>query len=158
MRRAAQVLFWKACRIRQPKRILRGLRAVVMEPRPVDRIDSLALRLWKLGEQQEALAVHRDNRGLAPATRTASAAGWQRAWRAWLASHPGQDSRTWHSRNDHRSRPAQMQLRTEYLPRSSLRIIAQRLVWLSDCLDTMTFWRQSANRERDPQQLPLDLH
>ncbi len=127
----------------------------------INRMAALALRLWKLGEQQEAPATARITRELAPAGRLGANAP-TRIWstrliiRSWQASGRGrqrEDARFW--RRIARQNHSYQRLSTRK-DRSGLGLLgatqqlcAQKLEWLSDRFDTLAFRRQVTDRDAD---------
>jgi NACHT domain len=129
----------------------------------VDRMAALALRLWKLGEQQEALATARACRELAPAGRIgAKAPDPARAWltrfisRLWEASgmdRQREETCFWRrmTRQDsaYRLPPIAKSTKELGLLEAARQLCAKGLEWLSDSRDTLAFQRQVAGRNAD---------
>jgi HPt (histidine-containing phosphotransfer) domain-containing protein len=132
------------------------------EASAVDRMAALALRLWKLGEQQEALATARTCCELAPAGRLgANAPDPARAWHArllirlWEASdkrRQREQVRFWRgiTRLNHRYRPPITDNVSDWrVLGAPQRLGAQQLERLSDGFDTLAFRRQVVGRNAD---------
>ena len=133
------------------------------EASAVDRIATLTLRLWKLGEQQEALAAAQTCRELAPAGRIgANAPDPGRAWLTWPIIRLWKGSKVSRQREDARFWRRITRKNTAYgLPLSAKsvkgvdfldatqRLCAHRLEWLSDRLDTLAFRRKVAGHKAD---------
>jgi hypothetical protein len=161
MRRAARILVQEADRIRgQYRQSLDAPPGQAEEP-PLDAMNRLALRLWKLGEQQEALAVGQMSRDLAPASRAGAATvGPKRASpaRLFCRIREGKEVRSWRKnerfwRNSIQTRNLKQKAVNDSDARRDLvfsqREIAVALEHQSDVLDTLAFRRKVAGRTAD---------
>ena len=167
--RAALTLVVEADRIRQRHRSRRYGEPVVIprgdarEERAADRMAALALRLWKLGEHEEASSAAQISRELAPAGRIGANAPdllhselARLIIRVRTAADKGrqrEDTRFWRriarQNHDHRRPPVAIDVTSVNVLDVAQQLCALKVEWLSDRLDTLAFRRQVAGRSAD---------
>jgi hypothetical protein len=130
-RREARILADEADRIRgRYRRSVDVTQREAREVRPLDGMDGLALRLWKLGKHVDAVKLAQISRDLAPASQAGAATGEER--------------KVWSCEKNVRS----LQLRAQKDARA-LRDLASAQEGLAEALDTLAFRRKVAGRAAD---------
>jgi hypothetical protein len=161
-RRAARILVEAGDRIRGQYRQSSDVTARgAHQARPLDAMNHLALRLWKLGEQQEALDAGQVSRDLAPAgPMGAAATDLRRASLARLLRRIREEKEVRSWKKEARSWSDSIQTRNlernaEHDPAarrdlaSAQQELAAALECQSDALDTLVFRRTVAGRTAD---------
>jgi hypothetical protein len=159
-RRAARILADEADRIRcQYRRSVDVTRRQGRETRPVAHVNNLALRLWKLGERQEAVQASQISRALAPANQAVAATearGRTSPTRLIILFRETRQLQSWQNRvNYYRKHIVQVRQWTEKAPESSDLLVQARkdlataLGDQSDDLDTLHFRRIVSGRSKD---------